>query len=170
MSKRQGRLTGSYRGESDGEGRFGHRLCREDPLEKEIAAHSSILAWKIPWTMDLVGYRPWGRKESDTTERLHFHFMNMQLIELCIICTPHPLAPLQENEIPTLFSFPGIGTGLKMKAMKIRSRHLLMAQMAPRPVKAVPILLLTLGFLMDPQFSVSWSTDQFRSDQSLNRV
>lgn len=36
-----------------------------------------------------------------------------------------------------------------MKAMKIRSRHLVMAQMAPRPVKAVPILLLTLGFLMD---------------------
>ena len=52
MSKRQGRLTGSYRGESDGDGRFGHRLCREDPLEKELAAHSSILAWKIPWTME----------------------------------------------------------------------------------------------------------------------
>ena len=33
-----------------------------------------------------------------------------------------------------------------------------MAQMAPRPVKEVPILLLTLGFLMDPQFSASWST------------
>ena len=27
----------------------------EDPLEKEMATHSSILAWKIPWT-DLVGY------------------------------------------------------------------------------------------------------------------
>ena len=44
----------------------------EDPLEKEMAAHSSILAWKIPWTRSLVGYRPWGRKESDTTEGLHF--------------------------------------------------------------------------------------------------
>ena len=40
----------------------------EDPLEKEMAAHSSILAWKIPWTQSLVGYRPRGRKESDTTE------------------------------------------------------------------------------------------------------
>ena len=38
-----------------------------------MAAHSSIHAWKIPWTQSLVGYRPWGRKESDTTERLHFH-------------------------------------------------------------------------------------------------
>ena len=29
-------------------------LGREDPLEKEIATHSSILAWKIPWTEDPV--------------------------------------------------------------------------------------------------------------------
>jgi len=37
-----------------------------------MAAHSSILAWKIPWTQSLVGYSPRGRKESDTTEWLHF--------------------------------------------------------------------------------------------------
>ena len=44
---------------------------REDPLEKEMATHSSILAWKIPWTEDPGGlYSPWGRKESYTTERL----------------------------------------------------------------------------------------------------
>ena len=40
----------------------------EDPLEKETATHSSILAWKIPWTEEPVGYSPWGFKESDTTE------------------------------------------------------------------------------------------------------
>ena len=34
----------------------------EDPLEKETAAHSSILAWKIPWMAEPVGYCPWGRK------------------------------------------------------------------------------------------------------------
>ena len=45
----------------------------EDPLEKEMAIHSSTLAWKIPWTESLIGYSPWGRKESDTTEQLHFH-------------------------------------------------------------------------------------------------
>ena len=39
-----------------------------------MAPHSSTLAWKIPWTEELVGYSPWGRKELDTTERLHFHF------------------------------------------------------------------------------------------------
>ena len=33
-----------------------------------MATHSSILAWKISWTEELVGYSPWGRKESDTSE------------------------------------------------------------------------------------------------------
>ena len=43
----------------------------EDPLGKGMATHSSILAWRIPWTEEsLVGYSPWGHKESDTTERL----------------------------------------------------------------------------------------------------
>ena len=36
----------------------------DDPLEKGKATHSSILAWRIPWTS------PWCRKESDMTERL----------------------------------------------------------------------------------------------------
>ena len=39
-----------------------------------MAPHSSTLAWRIPWTRSLVGYNPWGREESDTTERLHFDF------------------------------------------------------------------------------------------------
>ena len=37
-------------------------------LEKEMATHSSVLAWRIPGTGSLVGCRLWGRKESDTTE------------------------------------------------------------------------------------------------------
>ena len=49
----------------------------EDSLEKEMATHSSILAKKIPWTEKPgAGYRPWGCKESDMRERLHFHFQN----------------------------------------------------------------------------------------------
>ena len=43
-------------------------LSAEGPLEEGMATHSSILAWRIPWTQELVGYSPWGRKESDTTE------------------------------------------------------------------------------------------------------
>ena len=42
----------------------------KDLLEKEMATHSSVLAWKIHGQKNLVGYSPWGRKESDTTERL----------------------------------------------------------------------------------------------------
>ena len=46
-------------------------LGQEDPLEKEMATHSSILTWKIPQTeRSLVGYSPWGLKKSDTTEWL----------------------------------------------------------------------------------------------------
>ena len=37
-------------------------------LEKEMATHSSVLAWRIPGTGELVGCRLWGRTESDTTE------------------------------------------------------------------------------------------------------
>ena len=43
-------------------------LGREDPLEKEMATHSSILAWRIPWMEELGGLQSTGRKESDTTE------------------------------------------------------------------------------------------------------
>ena len=38
-------------------------LGREDPLEKEMATHSSILVWEIPWTEDPGGYSPWGRRK-----------------------------------------------------------------------------------------------------------
>ena len=43
-------------------------LGQKDPLEKEMATHSSILAWRIPWTESLAGYSPWGHKASDMTE------------------------------------------------------------------------------------------------------
>ena len=50
-------------------------LGREDSLEKEMATHSNTLAQKIPWMEEPgAGYCPWGRKESDTIEQLHFHF------------------------------------------------------------------------------------------------
>ena len=37
-------------------------------LEKETATHSSVLAWRIPGTGELVGCRLWGRTELDTTD------------------------------------------------------------------------------------------------------
>ena len=46
-------------------------LGREDPLEKEMATHTSILAWRIPRMEEPGGLQSTGRKESDTTERLN---------------------------------------------------------------------------------------------------
>ena len=43
-------------------------LGREDSLEKEMATHSSILAWRIPWTEEPGGLWLRDRKELDTTE------------------------------------------------------------------------------------------------------
>ena len=50
-------------------------LGQEDSLAKEMATHSSTLALKILWREELgASYYPWCRKESGTTERLHFTF------------------------------------------------------------------------------------------------
>ena len=43
-------------------------LGQEDPLEKEMATHSSILAWEIPWTEEPGGLQSIGLQKSDTTE------------------------------------------------------------------------------------------------------
>ena len=39
-----------------------------------MANHSITFAWEIPWMEELVSNSPWGRKESDMTELLHFLF------------------------------------------------------------------------------------------------
>ena len=74
----------------------------EDPLEEGMATHSSILAWRIPWTEErsLAGYSPWGHKESDMTEQLihthththahthtgqlHAYFIQQQMWRACV--------------------------------------------------------------------------------------
>ena len=53
-------------------------LDQEDPLEKRMATHSSILAWRIPRTEEHGGLSPRGLKESDTNEQ-HFHFLLTQI-------------------------------------------------------------------------------------------
>ena len=50
-----------------------HALDGEDPLEKEMTTHSSIFAWKIPWTEEPCGLQSMGHIESDTTELLSTH-------------------------------------------------------------------------------------------------
>ena len=48
-------------------------LGGEDAPEKEMATHSSILAWEIPWTEEPGGLQSMKLQESDTTERLNYH-------------------------------------------------------------------------------------------------
>ena len=52
-------------------------LSREDSLEKGMTIHSSILAWRIPWTEESGGYSLWGLTELDTTEKLSLTFGKM---------------------------------------------------------------------------------------------
>ena len=52
-------------------------LHQEDPLEKEIATHSSILAWEIPWKEEPDGLQSMGSQESNTTQTQldHHHLL-----------------------------------------------------------------------------------------------
>ena len=43
-------------------------LGQEDPLEKEMATHPSILAWKSPWTKEPGGLQSMGSKETETAQ------------------------------------------------------------------------------------------------------
>ena len=51
-----------------------HKRCGLDPRvrkEEGMAAHSSILAWRIPWTEEPAGYSPWAHKELKMIEYKH---------------------------------------------------------------------------------------------------
>ena len=61
---------------------------QEDPLEKEMATYSSTLAWKIPWMEEPGGLQSWGHKESDTTQRLRFHFSFISTFLLRLLPPP----------------------------------------------------------------------------------
>ena len=67
-------------------------LGREDPLlETEMAIYCSTLAWTIPWMESLIGYSPWGRKESDMTERPHFHFHIQGAVDVAFLLFSCPV-------------------------------------------------------------------------------
>ena len=59
-------------------------LDPEDPLEKEMATHSIILAGKSHGQRSLAGYSPWGFKESDTTEETKYIHKTLRLVEIFI--------------------------------------------------------------------------------------
>ena len=72
-------------------------LGQEDPLEKEMATHSSTLAWRIPWTEEPGGLQSMRLQESNMTERLTYIFKfshNLFLMwwcEIVILCNENLL-------------------------------------------------------------------------------
>ena len=48
-------------------------LSREDPLEEEMVTHSSVFAWRIPWTEELGEIQSMGVTKSQPTELTHTH-------------------------------------------------------------------------------------------------
>ena len=61
-------------------------LGQEDPLVKETATHSSVLAWRTPCMEEPGGLQsgPWGRKELDTIERLHsLSYVGNRVFKIC---------------------------------------------------------------------------------------
>ena len=61
-------------------------LGQEDPLQKERATHSGILAWEIVRIEELCleGYSPWGNKKLDTTERVTLSLLSTCTSALCL--------------------------------------------------------------------------------------
>ena len=55
----------------------------EDPVEKEMATHSSVLAWEIHGQRSLVGYKSMGLQELNLTEQLTFNFIGRVHHEKC---------------------------------------------------------------------------------------
>ena len=67
-------------------------LGQEDPLEKGMATHSSVLAWRTPWTEEPGGLNSrWGHKELDTTEQLTLSLFSLLYLYLCFM---HIFAPV----------------------------------------------------------------------------
>ena len=67
-------------------------MGREDALEKEVTTHSSILAWRIPWTEEPDGlYSPWRYKESDKSSCFHWLKTALKAPRCCVVQTPDSL-------------------------------------------------------------------------------
>ena len=74
-------------------------LGQEDSLEKEMATHSSILAWRIPWTEEPGRLQSMELQESDTAEQLSTHHTQKRHKDRTATCLPPSLPPPKEQSI-----------------------------------------------------------------------
>ena len=78
----------------------------EDPLEEEMATHSSILAWIIPWTEEPGRLQSMGVQELDTTERLSTHIWFYLIFTECQLCYRHTCRQQDNQWMNTPKSLP----------------------------------------------------------------
>ena len=76
-------------------------LGQDDPLEKGMVTHSSILPWETPGTEELVDYSPQGCKESDMTEQLTVSFSFTHLL-LSLASAKARDTPVRPQHYPSL--------------------------------------------------------------------
>ena len=92
----------------------------EDPLEKEMATPSSILAWKIPWTEEPGGLQLWGCKDLDTTKRLNTNthtckkLLKYNILYSYVICKIFCFPWLQLLPSPCTWPLPHVTSKLCM--------------------------------------------------------
>ena len=92
-------------------------LGQEDTLEKKMVTHSSILAWRIPWTEEPGGLQSMGLQESDTTEHVHtvlltltrhlwycalLYFSLTRTVCVCVVCRSRVCATLHQAALSVL--------------------------------------------------------------------
>ena len=87
-------------------------LGQEDPLEKEVATHSSILAWRIPWTEESGGLQSTGSQRvghdraSDLIYLFNYRGGTIFILTAISRVWKAPYPPLSYCDILALFSFP----------------------------------------------------------------
>ena len=69
-------------------------LGQEDPLEKGMATHSSIFAWRIPWTEEPGGLQSMGSQELDTAEGLTLSLFSCYYCTIGQVTEPHDVLPI----------------------------------------------------------------------------
>ena len=122
-----------------------------------MATHSSILAWKIPWTEEaIVGYRPWGPRESDIktqhffilhTSCTHDIFSSFDTISLFLYpqqpTTLHPPCPIPLLWLPNFVLLSSAPVPPSSRNLLVTGTPLLAGLAAP------PLLQLHLLYIYD---------------------
>ena len=138
-------------------------LGREDPLEKEMVTHSSILAWRIPWTEMPGSLQSTGSQKvgHDWTTSLHFHFQNFIYTRLCNLRIEIVLfLPLQS--VYFLFFFLPVSLNITFSKMLIKNgkntHSCLTSDLRGKAFNLSPLsMMLAMDFHMDFEEVSSYS-------------